>query len=197
MREIEVKVMNVDVKELREKLKKLGAKNIEPERLMNRAIFDVANPEDKPEWIRLRDEGDKVTLAYKFEESRSIDGMKEHEVVVSDFDESFQLLESAGLQQKSVQQTKRETWKLNEVTVEIDTWPHIPQLVELEAESEDDIANAVRELGLDSHDKLHGSADSAYEYYFDIGHGSEITCLPKLDFSTKLPDEIEKLRKPM
>ena len=52
---------------------------------------------DKDAFLRVRDEGDKVTLTYKQFDSLSVDGAKEIEVEVSDYDKTVAILAQAGL----------------------------------------------------------------------------------------------------
>jgi adenylate cyclase class 2 len=66
--EIEAKFLNVDHSTIRKKLKKVGAVRIQSVRLMRRKNFDFKDlslEKEKSGWVRVRDEGDKVTLSYK------------------------------------------------------------------------------------------------------------------------------------
>ena len=76
--EIEAKFLNVDVNALRETLHGNGATLVHDERLMRRKNFDHTDSrlEKIGGWIRVRDEGDKTTLAYKQLVNRTIDGTK-------------------------------------------------------------------------------------------------------------------------
>jgi len=137
--ELEAKFLDIDTEKLRALLKEKGATLIHPERLMRRKNFDY--PDKRLEavggWIRVRDEGDKVTLAYKQVAHRGIDGTKEISLTVEDFDTVSNLLLAIGLNNKSYQETKRERWDFEGVEVTIDTWPWIPTFVELEGVSEE------------------------------------------------------------
>src|SRR3989344_3327462 len=61
-REYETKILNINVSEIIDKLRSLGAKQKHPETLMRRWVFDLDS--DDPEWIRLRDNGENVSLTY-------------------------------------------------------------------------------------------------------------------------------------
>jgi adenylate cyclase class 2 len=117
--EIEAKWLDVDKEEIRKKLKQAGAKQIHPERLMTRRNFDY--PDGRLEkisgWVRVRDEANKVTLSYKQVDDRSIHGTKEVDAIVNDADVACDFLESIGLEQKSFQETKRESWILDSVEI--------------------------------------------------------------------------------
>jgi len=138
-------------------------------------------------WVRVRDEGNKVTLSYKQLNDRSLHGTKESNVTVSDFNHACGFLESIGMKQKSYQVTKRESWYLDGVEVEIDTWPWIPQYVELEGKSEEDVKSVASKLGLNWQKALHGSVEVAYQAYFDVTEDEidawqEITFIPTPDW---------------
>lgn len=168
--EIEGKWLNVDVVEFRKKLIEVGAELVEDERLMTRQVFDF--PDKRLSkingWVRLRNESDKITLSYKQLNDRSIDGTKEVTVVVNDYDETVSFLEAVGLVSKSTQETKRESWKIGNTEIEIDTWPWIPSFVEIEAENEMKLRETAELLGFDYEQVLHGSVETAYQAVFDV-----------------------------
>ena len=106
--EIEAKFLEIDVDSLRKKLVSLNAKLIHKERLMKRKSFDYSDYRllKIGGWIRVRDEGDKITLSYKQLNDRTLHGTKEVTIEVNEFDKACQLLSSIGLVQKSNQETK-------------------------------------------------------------------------------------------
>ncbi|MFA5743114.1 MAG: CYTH domain-containing protein [Candidatus Paceibacterota bacterium] len=65
--EIEAKFLGIDTEKLRDLLKKNGAALVHSECLMKRNNFDYpdARLEKIGGWVRVRDEGDKITLSYK------------------------------------------------------------------------------------------------------------------------------------
>ena len=182
--EIEAKWLNIDTVAFRKTLKAVGATLLVPERLMSRRVFDY--PDHRLEkiggWVRVRDEGDKVTLSYKQLNDRTLHGTKEVTVIVDVFNAACNFLESIGLAGNSFQETKRESWKLGDVEVEIDTWPWIPSFVELEAQSEEELKNAAKILGLDYALALHGSVETAYQAVYDVTE-EEVDSWPEIRFS--------------
>ena len=99
MEEIEVKFLNIDSDSIEKKLIKIGAKKIF-EKLYKRKVFDYSDLRlDKAgAFLRLRDEGDKITMAFKQRLGMGVDcntndkGMEEIEVIVDDFDKVSQIL---------------------------------------------------------------------------------------------------------
>jgi adenylate cyclase, class 2 len=168
--EIEAMFVGVSHEVLREKLGGLGAELITPERLIRRTIFDYEDLrlDAQAAWIRLRDEGDKITLTYKQRKNETIDGMVEIEIVVDDFDKTKALLIAAGLTVKAEQETKRELWMCGEVEIMLDTWPWLEQIVEVEAKSEEVVKEMSSRLELDWGKAIFDSTDKLYQMVFDV-----------------------------
>lgn len=187
--EIEAKFPDVDADVLRSVLKKNGAKLEHLEVLMRRKNFDYSDGRlDKiGGWIRVRDEGDKVTLSYKQLDDRTLHGTKEVNVVVDDFDKTCQFLESIGMVAKAYQETKREKWNYKDVEVTIDTWPWVPTFVELEGPTEEIVKNVASGLGFDWKNAMHGSVETIYQMHYDfteeeIDHWELITFISPPDW---------------
>lgn len=168
--EIEAKWLAINPTDIRQGLKSAGATLIAPERTMIRRNFDYPGMrlEKVGGWVRVRNEGDKITLSYKQLNDRTVHGTKEVNVVVSDFDDTCNFLEAIGLKQTSIQETKRESWKLGDTEIEIDTWPWIPTFIEIEAKSEDELFRVAELLGLPRTEALHGSVEIAYQAVYDV-----------------------------
>ncbi len=183
--EIEAKFLDIDPAALRAKLKALGGALVYPERLMKRKVFD--HPTNKQnDWLRVRDEGDKITMSYKKIIDRTVHGTKEISIEVSDFDDACAILAAAQLTPKSYQETRREKWMLDDAEVTIDTWPWIPTFVEIEAPSEEKLKAAAEKLGLLWADALYGSVEPAYQKYYDVTE-KEIDSWSEIVFSP-VPD---------
>lgn len=190
--EIEAKFLDIDPAAIRARLKEKGAQLVHPERLMRRRTFDdqARNLKKIGAWVRVRDEGDKITLSYKQVKSDTLHGMSEITVVVDDFDKTNELLTAIGLVQKSYQETRREKWLLNNAEVTIDTWPWIPPFVEVEAENEELVKNTALALGLNWEQRKHGGVDWVYPLYYDVT-AEVVDTWPEITF-TAVPDWLEK-----
>lgn len=193
--EIEAKWLDIEPAKIREKLKSLGAKLIQPERLMKRKVFDYSDRRLQAEggWVRVRDEGNKVTLSYKQLSDRTLHGTKEVSVVVDSFEKTCDFLTSVGLAPYSYQETKRESWAFNNSEIEIDTWPWIPSFVEIEAKTKNELKKAATALGLDWQKAMHGSVETAYQAYYDVTE-EEIDSWEEITF-TPVPAELGQKRK--
>lgn len=186
--EIEAKWLNIDKQQLRDRLKVAGALLIAPERLMKRRVYDYPDGRlDKEHgWIRVRDEGNRITMSYKRLEDRTVMGTKEVTIDVSSFEEACSFLDNIGLKCFTVQETKRESWVLDGSEVEIDSWPWIPPFIEIESDNEAALIDAATKLGLDYSQALHGSVEIAYQAVYDVTE-TEVNDWPEILFSA-VPD---------
>lgn len=169
--EYEVKFFPIDLKIMRQKLQDAGASLKTPERLMRRCVFSAeANPGMTCTYIRIRDEGDKVTMSAKQHATDGkMDSQKEYETTVTDFETARQILLQAGLTQTGFQENKRETWQMPGGTlVELETWPQLPNYLEIEGKSEEAVENTARLLELDWSEHIIQSNDYLYAKHWDV-----------------------------
>lgn len=104
-----------------------------------RNIYDF-KPVDPNKWIRLRSNGDVVTLTLKkLEDRNSIEGTKELEIEVSSFEQTDAILNELGYHSRTYQENRRISYILDDVEIDIDTWPLIPTYAELEGKNKEDI----------------------------------------------------------
>lgn len=172
--EIEVKFCDIDIDDIRERLSSVGAVCEQPMRLMKRALIEEPHHEAEHSFLRVRDEGDKVTLTFKRRgdpNARTIDNVKELEVVVSDFDDTVELLREAGWTYKTFQESRRETWHLGDAEIVIDEWPWLAPYIEIEGEDEATVRTAADKLGLDWQDVMYGHIDAVYEKQYEFQDG--------------------------
>ncbi len=170
MEEIEITYINIDTKEIEKKLLELGAKK-EGEFHYKRIVFDYPDfsLDKNASWVRLRDEGDKITLTFKKRIRKNInnnldgdEGMYEQEVVVDDFKKTHQLLLDIGLIEKMYQENKRTRYLLNGVECDIDTWPLLDPYLEIEGENWEDVYKTAAILGLKKEDAKKFSTNQIY-----------------------------------
>ena len=177
--EYEVRVLEIDKDELQSKLKELNATLIE-DVFQRRYVYDF-NPINPNKWIRLRTNGTRSTLTIKNIESSNIDGTREVEIEVSDFDTTNEILRELGYTPKGFQENKRIKYDLNGVEVDIDTWPKIPTYLEIEGTSEEEVYNTLELLNV-SKDKVTSLAvQSIYKKFYNIDIEKE----PNLSFDDK------------
>lgn len=192
-REIEAKFIDVSISDTRARLKSAGATCRQPLRLMRRAVFHNPSLVEKDAFVRVRDEGNKVTMTYKqFDDASSIHGVRELEVEVSNFEDTILILEQTGLSNDTYQETRRETWVLDDVEVAIDEWPWINPFVEIEGPSENAVRSIAERLGFDWNEAVFGGVASVYvRSYTDMGDkAAEIInrATPVIRFEDPVPD---------
>jgi len=173
--EFEAKILEIDVDKITKRLSKLGAKKI-AERMMKRFVYDF-NPKKENSWIRLRFDGTKTTLTIKEINNDKIDGTKEIEINVDDFDKTNLLLEKLGYIHKGYQENKRVSYKLGDVEIELDFWPKIPPYLEVEGNSIEDVQKVVKQLGFDISQTTSINTTEVYKKY-----GIDIYSIKELKF---------------
>lgn len=196
--EIEVKFLNVNIDEVRAKLTKLGAHLEHPMRMMRRVVID--HPDRRLQstgdsWVRVRDEGDKITLTFKQTTEHEFGGVKEIEVNVSSYEDTIAILQKIGLIIHTDQETKRETWKLDDVEVVIDEWPWLNPFIEIEGPSKESVEKVATKMGYNWEDAIFGSVTVAYrDQYKDIQKEESISKIPEIKFSIERPDWFVKTK---
>lgn len=161
--EIEVKVLEINHDEIVKKLESLNAiKKFDA--LQQRYVYNLI-PEQKGKWIRLRTNGTKTTLTLKNLHAKTIDGTEEIEIEVDDFEKTNLLLKSLGYKSHGFQQNKRLQYILNDVEIDLDKWPMIPEYMEIEGKSEEEINNVIKLLGLEDSKIVTLDVSSIYDYY--------------------------------
>lgn len=174
--EYEIRVLEINKEEIIKKLEKLGA--IKKGNFKQRRYVYDLKPAEEGKWIRLRTNGTKTTLAYKNIVNNTINGTKEIEIEVEDFDKANEFLESIGFENRSYQENERIQYILNGVEIDIDSWPMIPTYMEIEGKSEEDVAEMEDILQIDR-DKL--TALNCNDIYKEI-YGIDISTIKQLQF---------------
>ena len=145
--EYEVRVLEIDKEKMIKKLEQLGAK-LKGNYDQKRYTYDL-KPVEQGKWIRLRTNGKETTLTYKDVISDKIDGTKEVEFVVSDFQKANEFLEKIGFKSKAYQENKRIQYELDGVELDIDSWPLIPTYMEIEGQTEKAVLDMIEKLEVD------------------------------------------------
>lgn len=161
--EIECRMLECDVDQFIEKLRSNNAKFV-GDWLQIRNCYDFT-PIRENSWIRLRTNGIETTLTIKEIKNSDIDGTKECEIVVSDFDTTDEMLNKLGYVARSRQENRRIQYILDGVEIDVDFWPLIPPYVEFEAKSKEDIVAVCGRLDIDFNALVTIDVSAIYDYY--------------------------------
>jgi len=177
--EYEATFENIDKDEVRSRLEKVGAKLIRLEFLQKRVTFNLPRGNEiKGAWVRVRNEGDKITMSLKIIDGDAIHNQKETTIIVHDFEKTIMFLKNIGCQEKSYQETKRELWVLDGAEITIDEWPFLEPFVEVEGESEEEVKTVSEKLGFDYSKAIFCAIGHLYYRKYD---------LPEHYFNNKVP----------
>ena len=164
--EYEVRFLEIDKNEILKKLKVLKAKEM-GDWFQIRKTYDLINPQPNS-WIRLRTNGTKTTLTIKEINSAKIDGTKESEVVVDNFNEMDNILTKIGLKARNYQENRRHQFNYKGTEIDIDTWPLIPTYLEIEGQNENIIKEVCSDLGLDYNESTTMDVTDIYNKIYKI-----------------------------
>ena len=187
--EIEVKFINITIDAIQQRLLAAGAVCEQPMRLMRRALMETPDMAAKDAFLRLRDEGNKVTLTYKQHLKTGIEAANEIETTVDDFDTTKALLEASGMIFHTYQESRRETWKLRDVEVVIDVWPWMPPYIEIEGDNEASIREAAATLGFSWDEAVFGGVDVVYRMVYPAMSVRGVIDIPLVRFDDPVPQE--------
>jgi adenylate cyclase, class 2 len=161
--EYEAKILNINVNQITKKLQELGAKR-KSQKIQKRYVYDL-KPKQNNSWLRLRTNGEETTLTIKEIKNNNIDGTKENEIIVDDFEKTNLLLRNLGYSPKGYQENKRISYLLDNVKIEIDFWPRIPPYLEIESDSIKKVKDTIKKLGYNISDSTSINTDEVYKKY--------------------------------
>ena len=188
--EYEAKFPNIDKDEIRERLKKAGAQLVRPEFLQKRCTFNLPKGHEiNGGWLRVRDEGDKITMTLKIVDGEKIENQKEIILKVDNFSEAENFLILLGCNKKSYQETKREMWELDGVEVDIDEWPYLEPYVEVEGKNEEAVNKVSEKLGFDYDKAIFCCVTTLYNMKYGTPEEVINNQIPEITFEGKNPFE--------
>jgi|SRR5579885_1415772 len=173
MQEIEIKFLNIHPGEIEKTLKKLGAKKIADE-LLEEWLFK------KPQWsafhgrFRIRRSSKQVLLAYKETTQKTSEGNLEIEFPVKNIAEAMHLMKRLEIPQVRHQQKRRIHYELDDVAIDIDFWPLIPPMIEIEGENLQKIKTVAKKLGLQQENALDALQIHQQIYGIDLAKQTEM-----------------------
>lgn len=167
MKEIEVKILEVNPAEVRKKLNALGAeKFFEGDVHIVLLDFPDKRLEKAGTMLRLRKAGDRIELCFKGKREPSVVKVREEtEVLTTDFGNTLALLKSIGLHSIYEGRKHRECYRLGNVKFDMDTYKDVPTYLEVEAPTEKEVKEYVEKLGFTMAQTSALSAFELEKYY--------------------------------
>ena len=151
--EIEARFADLDHAEIEQKLVAAGARRTRNS-FFREWVFAL------PEWrkdhrrVRVRTDGTTTWLTYKANKTWAVDSTEEIEVEVSSADDASELIRAIGIPLERYQEKKRISYGIGDIIFDLDTWPKIPPVLEIEAPSEEKVKEGAALLGLDWKDAI-------------------------------------------
>jgi adenylate cyclase class 2 len=182
-KEFEAKFLNIDITDIKKKLRENGATKVHDPLKFYRLIFKRCEEKgDKPGFVRIRNERNKITMTTKIFNDKKFP--EEREITINEsFEKGCEFLRAIGIEEKSYQETIREKWShplAHEITFDI--VPGLPIYMEIDCTSEANLNKLVALLDLDKSNMKYGSFDKTYTEYYDIPSDTIIHKTPSLTF---------------
>lgn len=159
-KELEVKVLNVDINQIQNKLKDLNAVLIKKELQVNTLIDSYEKPIKTitDGYLRIRESKDlvhntnKTTLTFKKNvENRGLRENIEYNVGIENRDDMVELLKALGYNNIKIGYKERTSYNLNDARIDIDIWdkdtyPH--PYIEIEVKTQEKLYEIIKMLGI-------------------------------------------------
>ncbi len=165
-KEIEVKYLDIDVKKLQNLLKKYKAEKLF-DTMFEEWIFFHDEWRPKRGRIRIRKHGDDIIMTYKETIGSTLEGNYETEFKVDDIKAATSFAKKMAPLRRH-QQKRRIAYKLDGVMVEIDFWPMLPAMVEIEGKSKVAVEKMVNKLALTEYERNESDAFWVYKDVYKI-----------------------------
>lgn len=159
-KELEVKVLNIDINQIQNKLKDLNAVLIKKELQVNTLIDSYEKPIKTitDGYLRIRESKDlvhntnKTTLTFKKNvENRDLRENIEYNVGIENRDDMVELLKALGYNNIKIGYKERTSYNLNDARIDIDIWdkdtyPH--PYIEIEVKTQEKLYEIIKMLGI-------------------------------------------------
>jgi predicted adenylyl cyclase CyaB len=174
MREMEVKVLDIDRAACEQTLRRLHAEKIFDGILQTR-FYDYPNHtiKEHSNLMRLRTDGATAVMTFKkhphTNKDQTVKVREEYEVTVSDFETAHQILLALGLSCTLAIRKRRTSYRLPSAEVEIDEhlddFAYIPVFMEIEAKTEPHLLDTLKAFGYATKDAKPWSFFDVADYY--------------------------------
>jgi adenylate cyclase class 2 len=188
--EFEGRMLDINREELITKIKALGGKLKKELTLYRRSVFGLCDI--KRGFVRVRDEGDKITMTAKIYKDPKFP--QEYELQLKDnFENGQAFLQALNLNKKAYHETMREKWSIPKpgknnsakelCEVAIDYIPGLPVYAELECKSKADLHKSAKMLDVKVADLMYGGYGKVFVHYYDMAESEINNEIPSLTFN--------------
>jgi len=186
VKEFEAKFLDIDIESLYKKLKALGGVKKQENTIFRRSVYNLCDI--KRGYVRVRDEGNKVTMTAKIYKDPKFPD--EYEVEIKDnFEKGRDFLENLNLKEKAYHETMRETWRVpfgkkkELCEIAIDRIPGLPLYIEVECKTEKDLNKSIKLLEMDKSKIGYGAYGKVFDVYYGISQIIMDNDVPSLTFN--------------
>jgi adenylate cyclase, class 2 len=155
MHEIETKVLEVNVRDITQRLLKLGAKKILNTRLIADWFHPAGTKEGQDKWflrIRKDSEGNgELTWKSMPKKSKIHKRCREINLKLDNPEKTEEFLLAIGLKKYAHQEKDRISWIYKKWRFDMDKYPGMPSYLEIEGQSQKHIKEAIKLLNLTKH----------------------------------------------
>lgn len=107
------------------------------------------------------------------------------EVEVSDFEETNNILNELGYTAHTYQENKRTRYVLNNVELDIDSWPYIPTYLEIEGKDEQSVKEMIKLLEVNESKVTAIDVQGVFRTFYNM----EISNVPIISFEKPLDEK--------
>ena len=168
MREIETKIIDINEREVRDKLLKIGAKKA-GKFFYRRYVFSLTKIKEIDEFIRVRADGKRTTITYKYRKGNGLRNTEEIETESGDFRKSAKIFEKALKIKPTYQENKVEKWLYKNVEIDIVYWPLIKPILEIEGKTVKEVVKTWKKLNIHGKNIGNKNLDFTFRYYGQAG----------------------------
>lgn len=166
MKEIEVKILEIDVAETIRKIQEFGGvKTYEGEVITT--YYDSRNRLDRQgRVLRLRRKDDRIEVTFKEKISQTgFKSMNEFETTVGDYKTMDTILKGIGFEPCRELTKRRTSYSIGDVHFDIDTYNEFPTFLEIEAKTGDLVKEWVLKLGYTMNDARPWTTKDVFKHY--------------------------------
>lgn len=165
--EIEARFINLSQEKIEKSLKDIGAHRVS-ESFFREWIFEYPKWSKNVRRLRVRTDGAIIWLTYKANPTWEVDSTEEIETTVSSLQEIIRILKAIGIPMTRYQEKKRIKYRLKDTIFDLDFWPRIPMVVEIEAPAEEKVKEGAALLGLSWNDAIFVDQKAVHKQYYGI-----------------------------